>query len=199
MMSSPNVTPIRRQCLEWTCASQSNCVCGFQIAPDRSCLFWSYPMRYALCAMRAFGNYPLRLTPYDLRQEIYAMRYLSSVVPQGGTKDGCVMRTFQRLRLRRVTGAGRRRNPIVLFGFNCQVVFEPTLSPPYFSIWACSAPTDQDMRTASQIMCRPPPWGPRARTQTSVTSKPTRHRRLAKARSGLADHTANTPAGLSAA
>jgi hypothetical protein len=26
-----------------------------------------------------------------------------------------------------VTGAGRRRNPIVLFGFNCQVVFEPTL------------------------------------------------------------------------
>ena len=54
-------------------------------------------------------------------------------------------------------------------------------------------------RVAIQIVCRFPPAVPRARTPTSSTLKPTRDKRLVKAMSGPADHTANTPAVLSAA
>jgi len=53
--------------------------------------------------------------------------------------------------------------------------------------------------TASQIVCLPPPREPLARTRTSSTSKPARLSRLAKALSGPADHTANTPLHVSAA
>ena len=48
---------------------------------------------------------------------------------------------------------------------------------------------------ASQSVCCDPLRGPRDRTWISSTSKPASCRRWAKARLGLADHTANTPAG----
>ena len=51
---------------------------------------------------------------------------------------------------------------------------------------------------AIQIVCRAPRVYPRAPTTISSTAKPVAHKRRAKARFGLADQTARTPAGRNA-